>query len=64
MPSRSSRTPGTNASGWPPRLPAKRRSLAAMAEQWEAEEANRDMLIPTTSHGDFVWYGPHPIIVS
>ncbi len=38
--------------------------LAAMAEQWEAAEANRDMLIPTTSHGDFVWYGPQPIIVS
>ena len=45
-------------------LAAEEAQQAALAEQWEAEEANRDMLMPTTSHGDFVWYGPPPIIVS
>jgi len=45
-------------------LAAEDAQQAWMAEQWEAEDANRDLLIPTSSHGDFVWYGPPPIIVS
>ncbi len=45
-------------------LASEEAQQAALAEQWEAHEANRDLLIPTSSHGDFVWYGPPPIIVS